>query len=264
LVAIILSKFVIVAVMALAAAALGEPASEVAAEGEGGGFGVVLAGASMLALAALAPYVLLRLIPVFEAGLSGDLEGTYRRPTAAVGSPTAGHHVLQSVRAHAGVSHANGYGPSAAGGHPGAAAGADTPDTGGVSTRPGTGSTGSGTGAGSPASGSGAGGAGGAPAGGTVSSGAAIGTGVVAAGVGTVAAGAAGARKAGQTLQAHGDEQRAATAGVRSADGAGTARPAPAPAPAPSAPRRLPGPSGSPAPSSRSDQSPRRPSREEG
>ena len=268
LVAIILSKFVIVAVMALAAAALGEPASEVAADGEGGGFGVVLAGASMLALAALAPYVLLRLIPVFEAGLSGDLEGTYRRPTAAVASPTAGHHVLQSVRAHAGTSRANGHGASGAGGHAGAA-GAATPDAVGASTRPGTGSARSGStraGAGSPAAGSDGGAAGGrgAPAGGTVSSGASVGTGVVAAGVGTVAAGAAGARKAGQTLQAHGDEQRAATAGVRSADGAGTARPAPAPAPAPSAPRRPPGPAGSPAPSSRSDRVARQPSREEG
>ncbi|MFA9432823.1 hypothetical protein [Egicoccus sp. AB-alg2] len=260
LVAIILSKFVIVAAMALAAVALGEPASEVAADGDSGGFGVVLAGASMLALAALAPYVLLRLIPVFEAGLSGDLEGTYRRPTAAVASPTAGHHVLQSVRAHAGTSRANGHGVPGAGGHAGAAAGAVTPETGGASTRPGTGSTGSGStgpGAGSPAAGSGAGGA---PAGRTVSSGAAVGTGVVAAGVGTVAAGAAGAKKAGQALQAHGDEQHAAVGGVRSADGAGTAHSAPAPAP--SSPRRTLGPAGSTSP--RSEPTPRRQSREEG
>ncbi len=78
LMAIILSKFVIVAVMALAASALD---SEVAEEG----FGVVISGAAMLSLAALAPYVLLRLIPVFEAGLTANLEGTFRRPTAAVG-----------------------------------------------------------------------------------------------------------------------------------------------------------------------------------
>jgi hypothetical protein len=226
LVAIILSKFVIVAVMALAAAALGEPASEVPGDGGGGGFGVVLAGASMLALAALAPYVLLRLIPVFEAGLSGDLEGIYRRPTAAVASPTSGHHLLQTVRAHAGAHRANGYAPSAAGG--GAAGGGDGASGGPSGTagsdvvRPGAGSTAAG--AASPGSGSGAaGGNGVSSAGGTAASGAAVGTGVVAAGVGTVAAGAAGAKKAGQTLQSHGDEQHAATTGGRPADAAGTA-----------------------------------------
>lgn len=82
LVAIILSKFVIVAVMALAASALD---ADVGDEG----FGVAISGAAMLSLAALAPYVLLRLIPVFEAGLTGNLEGTFRRPTSAVGPPQA-------------------------------------------------------------------------------------------------------------------------------------------------------------------------------
>ena len=86
LVAIILSKFVIVAVIALAASALnigGSPDPD-------GAFATVLAGGSMLGLAALAPYVLLRLIPVFDSSDTGQLEGTFRRPTAAVSSPAAG------------------------------------------------------------------------------------------------------------------------------------------------------------------------------
>lgn len=91
LLAIILSKFVIVTVMALAASALD---AEVADEG----FGVVMAGGSLLALAALSPYVLLRLIPVFDAGMSSQLEGTFRRPTAAVGTPVHGGQISRMVR----------------------------------------------------------------------------------------------------------------------------------------------------------------------
>ncbi len=91
LVAIVLSKLVIVAVMALAAGALG---ADVADEG----FSVVVSGAALLALAALAPYVLLRLIPVFEAGLTAQLEGTLRRPTAAVAPPVTGTQMVGLLR----------------------------------------------------------------------------------------------------------------------------------------------------------------------
>ncbi len=80
LVAIILSKFVILAVMALAASALDANVAE-------DGYGVVVAGGALLSLAALAPYVLLRLIPVFEAGVTSQFEGTFRRPTAALAPP---------------------------------------------------------------------------------------------------------------------------------------------------------------------------------
>jgi hypothetical protein len=61
LVAVILSKFVIAAILALAASGL-------AATGEEGGFGAVLAGGALLSLAALSPLGLLRLVPVIEAG----------------------------------------------------------------------------------------------------------------------------------------------------------------------------------------------------
>lgn len=102
LVAIILSKFVIVAVMALAASALDADVAD-------DGFGVVMSGGALLGLAALAPYVLLRLIPVFDAGMSSQLEGTFRRPTAAVGPPATGSRVTGLIRQRVGA------GPSAAG-----------------------------------------------------------------------------------------------------------------------------------------------------
>ena len=219
LVAIILSKFVIVAVMGLAAAALGgEPGAEAGtASAEGGGFGMVLAGASMLALAALAPYVLLRLIPVFDAGLSGDLEGTYRRPTAAVGSPTAGHHMLQTVRQHGGGSRGGSYAPAAVDASSGREVEASGGPSGAPDASPATAGAGASSGASSGAGvGPGPGGAGASPAGGgAAASGVAVGTGVVAAGVGTVAAGAGGAKKVGDHLQTHGSEQQAATSGRR-------------------------------------------------
>lgn len=109
LVAIILSKFVIVAVIALAASGID---ADVADEG----FGVVLAGGSMLALAALAPYVLLKLIPVFDADLSSQLEGTFRRPTAAVATPVTGTQMAGILRQRmASGGGVGGGSPSAAG-----------------------------------------------------------------------------------------------------------------------------------------------------
>jgi hypothetical protein len=58
--AVIFSKFVIVAIMSLAAAGLGQSRSDEAFQG-------VIAGAALMLLAALSPLVLLRLIPIAEA-----------------------------------------------------------------------------------------------------------------------------------------------------------------------------------------------------
>lgn len=58
--AVVFSKFVIVAIMALAAAGLGQSRSDEAFQG-------VIAGAALMLLAALSPLVLLRLIPIAEA-----------------------------------------------------------------------------------------------------------------------------------------------------------------------------------------------------
>jgi hypothetical protein len=73
LVALLLSKFVIVAVLTLAAGMMTS----------GTGVGTVMEGATLLLLAACAPFALLRLVPVVEAGLIGQLEGLERRPIAA-------------------------------------------------------------------------------------------------------------------------------------------------------------------------------------
>jgi len=77
LVALILAKFVIVAVLSLAVGALGS--------GTGGGFGGVLAGGALLLLAAFTPFTLLRLIPAVEAGAALGLEGARHRVQQSVG-----------------------------------------------------------------------------------------------------------------------------------------------------------------------------------
>lgn len=76
LVALILSKFVIVAVINLAIAGLGSKDPNDA-------LGAGLSGAAMLLLAGFAPFALLRLVPIVEAGVIGHLEGVSRRPVAA-------------------------------------------------------------------------------------------------------------------------------------------------------------------------------------
>jgi type IV secretion system protein TrbL len=75
LVALILSKFVIVAVIYLAVSGLGAQPKDA--------LGAGLSGATMLLLAGFAPFALLRLVPVVEAGVIGHLEGMSHRPIAA-------------------------------------------------------------------------------------------------------------------------------------------------------------------------------------
>jgi len=85
LVALILSKFVIAAILSLAASGLAADTAD------GGGFSAVLGGGALLTLAAVAPLALLKLAPILEAGLvtstqsarSGRTAGT----SAAVGGP---------------------------------------------------------------------------------------------------------------------------------------------------------------------------------
>lgn len=71
LVALVLAKFVIVAVLSLAAAAL--------ASGTQSGFSSVLGGAALLLLASATPFTLLRLVPMVEAGAVHQLEGARHR-----------------------------------------------------------------------------------------------------------------------------------------------------------------------------------------
>jgi hypothetical protein len=75
LAALILSKFVIVATLSLAAGAVGSGSSNVAS---------VLAGGALLVLATFVPFSILRLIPMVEAGAVGHLEGVRQRGTASL------------------------------------------------------------------------------------------------------------------------------------------------------------------------------------
>jgi hypothetical protein len=77
LAALVLSKFVIVAVLSLGASQLGADT--------GGGLANVLEGAAMLVLAACTPFTLLRLVPMVEQGTALQLEGARRRAQATAG-----------------------------------------------------------------------------------------------------------------------------------------------------------------------------------
>jgi hypothetical protein len=74
LAALILSKFVIVAVLSLGLAMVAK----------GDGIDVALSGGALLLLAAFAPFVVLRLAPIVEAAAVAHLEGVERRPLARV------------------------------------------------------------------------------------------------------------------------------------------------------------------------------------
>jgi len=85
LVALILSKFVIVVVLSLAVAAISSGPTLSASAPDS-----VLSGGVMLLLAAFAPFSLLKLIPIVEAGAIAHMEGMARRPGRAVQSAAAG------------------------------------------------------------------------------------------------------------------------------------------------------------------------------
>jgi hypothetical protein len=87
LVALILGKFVIVAVLSLAAGAL---AGGTDGSAGGGGFAAVLGGAGMLLLAALAPWALFRLLPFLEAGAVSHLEGISQHARQHATAPVKG------------------------------------------------------------------------------------------------------------------------------------------------------------------------------
>jgi type IV secretion system protein TrbL len=100
LVALVLSKFIIVAVISLAAGALAG----------GDSLDAVLAGAALMLMAAFAPFVLLRLVPIAEAGVIGQLEGLERRPVAAARGAAS-----RAVGAATGGSSGGGFTSTAAG-----------------------------------------------------------------------------------------------------------------------------------------------------
>lgn len=92
LVALILGKFVIVAVLSLAVGALAggtgsTPSGATGSAGGGGGFGAVIGGAALLLLAACAPWALFRLLPFLESGAVGHLEGLGSRARQTATGP---------------------------------------------------------------------------------------------------------------------------------------------------------------------------------
>jgi hypothetical protein len=102
LAALILSKFVIVATLSLAAGAI---TSGTAGTGDhGSGFASVLGGGALLVLATFVPFAILKLIPVVEAGAMGHLEGIRQRGTSAMTRParTAASFALSEGMAAAG------------------------------------------------------------------------------------------------------------------------------------------------------------------
>jgi type IV secretion system protein TrbL len=84
LVALILSKFVIVAVIGLAAGMIAASSQGRAADR----LDTLISGATLLLLAAFAPFAILRLVPLVEASVIGHLERLERRPLAAATQAT--------------------------------------------------------------------------------------------------------------------------------------------------------------------------------
>ena len=94
LAALIVSKFVIVATLSLAAGAVSSGTSGTGSHGSG--FSAVLAGGALLVMATFAPFAVLRLIPAVESGAVAHLEGLRQRGTAGITNlpRTAASHVL--------------------------------------------------------------------------------------------------------------------------------------------------------------------------
>jgi hypothetical protein len=90
LVALILSKFVIVAVISLATAAMADPG--------GGGFGTVMGGAALMLMAALAPVALLKLMPVVEGAAMTHLDGMGRKPVDSFRPGGGANHAISIMR----------------------------------------------------------------------------------------------------------------------------------------------------------------------
>jgi hypothetical protein len=146
LVALILGKFVIVAVLSLAAGALAGGTGAMAKGGGvggagggtagsgGGGFAAVLGGTALLLLAAFAPWALFRLLPFIEAGAVGHLEGLSHRARQTVATPVRGLAVVAMRSSVAGA--VMGAGSGIAGGLIGSAVGSlgsgDSGDSGGT------------------------------------------------------------------------------------------------------------------------------------
>ena len=107
LAALILSKFVIVATLSVAASAVSSGTAGAGGAGGGGGagsgFASVLAGGALLVLSTFVPFAILRLIPMVEAGAVGHLEGARQRgmaPLTAMPRTAASYALREATAAH--------------------------------------------------------------------------------------------------------------------------------------------------------------------
>jgi len=118
LVALVLSKLVIAAILSLAVGALaGGLGVGAAGGGGGGGFAAVITGVALLLIATLAPFTLLRLVPAVEAGAVAHLESSRHRLRSAGLAPVrAGNLAVDVARqkmSGAGATGAGGVGSTA-------------------------------------------------------------------------------------------------------------------------------------------------------
>jgi hypothetical protein len=99
LVAIILAKFVIVAILSLASAALTNTSL---VQGDGNTFERMIAGSALLVLAAWSPFALLRLIPMMEVAAAGVVSqrSAIGSATAAAGIQTPAAYMRQAMDRH--------------------------------------------------------------------------------------------------------------------------------------------------------------------
>jgi len=94
LAALILSKFVIVATLSLAAGAVSGGTAGIGTHGAG--FRSVLAGGALLVMATFVPFAILRMVPAVEAGAVAQLDGLAARGVSSVTRPvrSAASHAL--------------------------------------------------------------------------------------------------------------------------------------------------------------------------
>ncbi len=85
LIALILSKFVIVAVISLATAAFSASVGAPDSVGTGEALGRVVGGGALFVMAAFAPFALFKLIPLAEHGAANAIDGLSRQPTQTLG-----------------------------------------------------------------------------------------------------------------------------------------------------------------------------------
>ncbi len=99
LVALILSKLVIAAVLSLATAALAAGFGVASSPGgNSGGFSAVVTGGALLIIAAISPFTLLRLVPAFEAGAAAHLESArHRMQSGPMGLARNGNLALEAL-----------------------------------------------------------------------------------------------------------------------------------------------------------------------